>query len=522
MSSAMNDDASAIHHPIANLAPDDPVSLVRLRGFSRGIGYFWQGISYVFLLSVLAAVFAQQPQLIAQPRGWAILVLSVVFGAWYYVGFTRLLDASHDSHWQALMRTSLPLDAWRGFVVWAVALALNLALYALNPDFKWMLWSVYGVSFAVWPLPYALALFTPTAAAIFVTQSWLPTNWQPMSIIWFIISVAMFCIYTAMAYLPFILLKGRFDRERVFADLEASHRALAEAHRQLEAASARDREWAALRERGRIARDMHDTLGHSLALIAVKLDAAQRLRGVDGARADREIVGAQGAARAALAELRATLAELRAALPEQAPLGEALARLARETGERAGWHVTYDITPDLDDLGDLGDHNALDDPAYAALLRVGAEALTNAERHAHAHNVTLTLAREGCDVLLRVQDDGVGILTTNPPIASRRREASRAQMVAVGAPSAAASVSANRASEAAPGDNADDESEAGAPSEANVVIESPQGHYGVTGMRERMAEVGGRFSIGPACDDASDGRTPHGTVVEARVPMRGL
>jgi len=519
MSEVVNDTTSQAD---AIPAPATPVGVARLRDFSQGIGYFWQGITYAFLLIVLVATFVQQPALLRQPRGWAILALSVVFGAWYYVAFTRLIDVSHSDHWQALMDRRLPPSAWRGFVVWAVAFALNLGLYALDHNFMWMLWSVYGVSFAVWPLPYALALFAPTALAIFATEGWLPTNWQPISLVWFAVSVGMFCIYTATAYLPFILLRGRFERERMFTDLETSHRALAEAHRQLEVASARDREFAALRERGRIARDMHDTLGHSLALIAVKLDAAQRLRTVDGARADHEIAATQGIARAALAELRTTLAELRAALPEQPSLGEALARAAREAGERAGWRVTYDLAPDLD---------ALDDAAYAALLRVGAEALTNAERHARAHNVTLALTRAGCDLLLRVQDDGVGVLATNPPLAKlAARQPGVARMIAIGAPAVsslgdATALSATSDDHALIGERAEyvGAGETDAASEEDASVVSPPGHYGITGMRERMTEVGGRFSIGPACEDGngSGSRTP-GTVVEARVPARRL
>jgi len=515
-------DAQVADHSIADATPTDPVGVIRLRRLSRGIGLFWQGITYTFLLIVLVAIFTQQPTLLGQPRGWAILALSLVFGAWYHAGYAWLLDANRNTHWQSLTGANLPPDAWRGFVVWAVAFTLNLALYALNHDFMWMLWSIYGVSFTVWPLPYALVLFAPTALAIFATNGWLPTDWRPMSLVWFVASVGLFCIYTATAYLPLILLRGRFDRERMFADLETSHRALAEAHRQLEAASARDRELAALRERGRIARDMHDTLGHSLALIAVKLDAAQRLRPMDGARADREIVATQTIARAALAELRETLTELRAALPEQPPLGEALARLAREAGERAGWHITYNLAPDLENL------DASDEGAYAALLRVGAEALANAERHAHAHNVALTLARDGCDLLLRVQDDGVGVLTTNPPQARpTTRDTDATRMVAVeapattsartltGDPTTGAHVGAHATNDAADTD--------GDAAEEDAIISSPPGHYGVTGMRERVAEVGGRFSIGPAPSDGAHGSyAARGTVVEARIPARSF
>ncbi len=377
-----------------------------------------------------------------------------------------------EKHWRDLTEPRLSPNAWRGFVFWAVTFALTLALTALDHTFAWLIWIVYGVSFSVWPLPYGLALFIPTAATIFYTQGWLPTNVSPNTLFQFVVGVAVFCIYTATAYLPFVLLRGRFERERIFNDLEASHRELAEAHRQLEESSMRDRELARLRERGRIAREMHDTLGHSLALIAVKLDAAQRLRGIDAPRADAEIAATQTIARSALSDLRATLADLKTAHPQQeVPLGETLARAAREAGARAGWQVTYDISPDLPELNDQ---------TYAALLRVGQEAIANSERHAHARNVRLALTRVGCEIVLQLQDDGVGVLTTNPPQRTPAR---------VGVPT-----------------------EADAPD----IVHSPAGHYGITVMRERMEEIGGRFTIGSASGAA------HGTLVEARVSVAGL
>src|SRR5579863_345543 len=99
--------------------------------------------------------------------------------------------------------------------------------------------------------------------------------------------------------------------------------------------------------------------------MAVKLDAAQRLRPVDAARADREVTATQAIARSSLAELRATIADLRAPTSARAPLGETLARQARELGLRAGWQVTYDVAADLGEL---------DDAVYESLLRIGGEA----------------------------------------------------------------------------------------------------------------------------------------------------
>jgi signal transduction histidine kinase len=157
---------------------------------------------------------------------------------------------------------------------------------------------------------------------------------------------------------------------------------------------------AVLRERGRLARDLHDTLGHTLVLVAVKLEAARRLREVDAARADCELAATQEIVRQAMADFRASLDALRAPSQGCEPLALALARRAREAGQRAGWRVIFDVSPEM---------GGLNDRVHEALLRVGGEALTNAERHAGARTLRLTLQPAPDDtVLLRVADDGVG------------------------------------------------------------------------------------------------------------------
>jgi signal transduction histidine kinase len=255
----------------------------------------------------------------------------------------------------------------------------------------------------------------------------------------------------------------------MFLQLERSHHELEGAHQRLAQAAAHERELAVLRERGRLARDMHDTLGHSLALMAVKLEAAQRLRAVDPARADHEVAATQAIARSALAELRDAIADLRPSSDSDAlrePLGAALTRAAEASAARASWSLTCEIAPDVEPVSDQ---------TYEALLRTGVEALTNSERHAQAQSVQLSLTRQDDMVCLRIEDDGVGILTTNPP--RRLRIAAQGQG-------------------------------SGDPGE---MIVSPRGHFGVTGMRERTTGAGGVFTVGAGADG-------HGTCVEVRLP----
>ena len=225
-------------------------------------------------------------------------------------------------------------------------------MFALNDNFAWLVWVPFGMSLSLLPMPRCLLLVVPTVLLAMGFYGGLPDNFSPPELLKFATFAMGLAVYSAVIYLPLALLRGRFQREWTFHQLEQSHRDLEEAHQQLEEAAVHERELAVLRERGRLARDMHDTLGHSLALIAVKLEAAQRLRPVDPDRADHEVLATQAIARDALAELRAAIADLRvpgnahersvtpsSASPRKAPPARAGASPARLPQMSSQWAI---------------------------------------------------------------------------------------------------------------------------------------------------------------------------------------
>ncbi|QIK75082.1 sensor histidine kinase [Nocardioides piscis] len=147
-------------------------------------------------------------------------------------------------------------------------------------------------------------------------------------------------------------------------------------------------ELALVAERDRVARDVHDVLGHSLTALAIKAELAARLIDVDPDRARAELESIQETARLALAEVRATVGGLRAANLE--------AELA------AAPLVLADAGVETHLVGDLADT----DPRHRALLAwVLRESVTNVVRHARATRVEIRLAPDG----LEVCDDGGGM-----------------------------------------------------------------------------------------------------------------
>jgi len=144
---------------------------------------------------------------------------------------------------------------------------------------------------------------------------------------------------------------------------------------------------AAENERIRIARDLHDILGHSLTTITVKAGLARRLGSTDPARAVEQITEVEELSRQALADVRAAVSTYR----DVTLVGE-LARgreLLRASGIAADLPTATDVT----------------DPARSELLGWAVrEGLTNVVRHAHASTCTVRLSPDSVEIT----DDGVG------------------------------------------------------------------------------------------------------------------
>lgn len=151
------------------------------------------------------------------------------------------------------------------------------------------------------------------------------------------------------------------------------------------------RRLAALAERERIGRDLHDLLGHTLSLVALKSDLAGRLIERDPQAARNEIVEVSRVARDALAQVRRAVTGIRAA-----GLAAELAS-AKLLLESDGVTLRYDaqeviVPPDLETV-------------LALALR---EAVTNIQRHARATLAEVSLESTDEHVRLRIRDNGVG------------------------------------------------------------------------------------------------------------------
>jgi signal transduction histidine kinase len=151
-------------------------------------------------------------------------------------------------------------------------------------------------------------------------------------------------------------------------------------------------------ERNRLAREIHDAVGHSLTVVGAQLEAAEALMHQDPARALDSIQKAQRASREGLAEIRRSVSTMRAT-PQERTLAESLTSLIT-SAERPGLKLT---------LQQSGKSRSLPSLAEISLYRCAQEGITNACRHAGASEITVHLDfTSDTHVVLSVLDNGRG------------------------------------------------------------------------------------------------------------------
>ena len=151
------------------------------------------------------------------------------------------------------------------------------------------------------------------------------------------------------------------------------------------------RRLAALAERERIGRDLHDLLGHTLSLITLKLELSRRLFDRDHAAAKRELEEAEQVARNALAEVRSAVTGIRST---DLAAELASARLMLESG---GVNLIYDLP-----------QQPVPQDTERVLAMVVREAVTNIARHARAAHAYVNVCVRDNIAQLSVRDDGRG------------------------------------------------------------------------------------------------------------------
>jgi signal transduction histidine kinase len=185
-----------------------------------------------------------------------------------------------------------------------------------------------------------------------------------------------------------------------YAQERQLHSDLQKAHQQLEVYASQVKELGATEERNRLARDIHDSIGHYLAAVTVQLEKALAFRLIDSAKSERAILDAQQAARDALRDVRRSVGALRQSA-EFFSLTIALEDLVRRLSND---RFTVDLKVEGNEIG-------YSRSTLMALYRVAQESLTNIQKHAEAEQARITLRMGNQTASLTVDDNGQGFDT---------------------------------------------------------------------------------------------------------------
>lgn len=195
------------------------------------------------------------------------------------------------------------------------------------------------------------------------------------------------------------LMDARLEREKS----EQLYQELQIAHDQLRDYVQRVEELAATKERNRLAREMHDSLGHRLTVAAVQLEGAQRLIPQNPEKSAEMVGTVRGQVREALDELRQTVATLRQPIEVDLSLNTALERLVMSFEETTGLEINLQV----------GEVTQISNRTRQAVYRIVQEGLTNIQRHAQAKNVWVQILVQEETLSLLISDDGIGFPEEN-------------------------------------------------------------------------------------------------------------
>jgi len=314
----------------------------------------------------------------------------------------RLLPKNHEPGWVTYLWLVYliffflhPISAQVGWKEWTATITAVLVFLVLYFGMFWLKrpWNILctvGVLF----LGMGFAPYNGGAAAFFIyAAAFIPflvdTEWSAIKYLLGIL--AIIGLETWLLHLPweFLFWAGFFSTVVSLANIFFSQKK--RAGEKLQMAHDEIEHLAKVAERERIARDLHDVLGHTLSVIILKSELAGKLIDIDSARAKAEIADVENTSRVALSEVRSTIRGYRVHSLE-AEIKQAAATLQTAGVSLKADQSLVSLTP-------------VQESVVALVVR---EAMTNVVRHSAAHHCQLRLAPENGNCILEIEDDGRG------------------------------------------------------------------------------------------------------------------
>ncbi len=263
-----------------------------------------------------------------------------------------------------------------------------------------------------------IIMLCPVAVAFFLRGFQKRTAWFVLClclILFLIVLIRTYMMFgnefvidhlTSMTFVVFCGVVGKLVRKLLeaqdianqqFQELTESHLALSAAHEELHLYAKQVEELTAIHERNRMARDIHDTVGHKMTALLVQLQLLREWQKRDSQKAEETVGICETLAREALDDVRLSVRTLQT---ENDPsVIESLKQLTEDFYKNAG--VTTEFTVS-------GDPALIPLSLHPTLVRTVQEALTNAKRHGGATACSVRLACTTDGISLVIKDDGKG------------------------------------------------------------------------------------------------------------------
>ena len=275
-------------------------------------------------------------------------------------------------------------DAMRFFsgMKWRIAFVSMISIIFLIMDYN-----LLSIRYAITSLEVCLTYFCSDAQAVLLV---LKNVLGSLNILIFIL------------YMVVLIRAQMSEKERILdlnEELNVANDKLTQAYAQLEAYAKESEKAAEARERNRLSREIHDTLGYTLTGIITGLDACTTLVDIapEAAKKQLEVIGK--VARQGMTDVRRSVKALRPDALERLDLENALVQMIDEMRSAAGAQIEYQCTAGL---------KCFDQDEVDIIYRIVQESITNAIRHGKADRIRIQIGRQYNMLTILIQDNGKG------------------------------------------------------------------------------------------------------------------
>jgi signal transduction histidine kinase len=343
-----------------------------------------QWISYFMIFSVLIIFILEYP--LSKMLDWRF------YGTVLALGLLLVINILwFQSHEQTFFRQHKLFFHWAFNIVTSILVLSALALTG-RAEVIFLLFmqtAQFASIFGVWP-DGAIYSVISLGIALGILKAYGESNTD-------LIQTASEFLAGIIFVLVLVLLEQRSSQatrraEGLLKDLQAADAALKAAHQ-------KEKELAIAEERMRLARDIHDGLGHHLTVLSIQLQAAEKLVERNPQAAAEAIRVSREEAQAALEEVRHSVGVMRQSPAESQPLVEMISSLVHDFDEHTGLQSDFEC---------IGDPIELSPFAEQTLFRAVQESLTNIQKHARGvKHIRVNLAYSAEAIRLAVCDDGI-------------------------------------------------------------------------------------------------------------------